>query len=184
LDPALIVRAQRGDVDAFTTIVTERVEGMSRLAMAIVGHEADAHDATQEALALIWRELPRLRDPERFHAWSTRILVHACRRTLRRRGRARVREVSLSAADGPGRGPLDGSGSSADMVAAVGERQALERAFNRLDPDARSILALHYLAGRAVADIASTLGIPVGSAKSRLHTARTALERALNREDR
>jgi RNA polymerase sigma-70 factor (ECF subfamily) len=184
LDPALIVRAQAGDVDAFTTIVTERAERMSRLAMAIVGHEADARDATQEALASVWRELPRLRDPERFDAWSTRILVHACRRTLRARGRARVREVSLPAADDPDRRPFEDSRRSADMVTAVGERQALERAFNRLDPDARTILVLHHLDGQAVADIAAMLGIPVGTAKSRLHTARTALERALNRENR
>jgi RNA polymerase sigma-70 factor (ECF subfamily) len=183
LDPALIVRAQRGDVDAFTTIVTERVERMSRLAMAIVGHEADARDATQDALASIWRELPRLREPERFDAWSTRILVHACRRVLRGRGRARVREVSLASGNEPERS-FEGFRGSVDMVVAIGERQALERAFDRLDPDARAILVLHHLDGRAVVDIAETLGIAVGTAKSRLHTARVALERALVREDR
>ena len=68
---------------------------MQRTAMAILGHEADAHDAVSQALATVWRELPRLRDVAAFDAWSTRILVHACRRLLRGRGRARVRELSI-----------------------------------------------------------------------------------------
>ena len=98
MDPALIRRAQTGDVDAFTALVAGRVEAMQRTAMAILGHEADARDAVAESLAAVWRELPRLRDALAFDAWSTRILVHACRRRLRGRGRARVRELTIDAA--------------------------------------------------------------------------------------
>jgi DNA-directed RNA polymerase specialized sigma24 family protein len=86
LDPALVRRAQRGDVEAFTELIAERIEPMARTAMAIVGQEADARDAVQEALASIWRSLPRLRDPYRYEAWSTRILVNASRRVAGRRG--------------------------------------------------------------------------------------------------
>jgi RNA polymerase sigma factor (sigma-70 family) len=177
LDPALIRRAQTGDVAAFTALVAGRFEPMQRTAMAILGHEADARDAVADALAAIWRELPRLRDPLAFEAWSTRILVHGCRRRLRGRGRARVRELPMDAAEATGTGR-----STAGPADEVSERIALERAFDRLDADARALLVLHHLDGRGVSDIAATLGIPVGTAKSRLFAARRALERALERE--
>lgn len=177
MDPALIRRAQTGDVDAFTALVAGRVEAMQRTAMAILGHEADARDAVAESLVAIWRELPRLRDPLAFDAWSTRILVHACRGGLRRRVRTRVRELTMDAAEG--RRSLPSSASPADDV---GARMALERAFERLDADARTILVLHHLDGRGLAEIAAVLGIPEGTAKSRLFAARRALERALERE--
>ncbi len=176
MDPALIRRAQSGDVDAFTALVAGRLEPMQRTAMAILGHEADARDAVADALASVWRELPRLRDPLAFEAWSTRILVHACRRRLRGRGRTRVRELAIEAAD------LGAQRTSSTAVDDVADRMALERAFERLDPDARTILVLHHLDGRGLTEVAAVLGIPVGTAKSRLFAARRALERALERE--
>jgi RNA polymerase sigma factor (sigma-70 family) len=181
LDPALIRRAQTGDVDAFTALIAGRFEPMQRTAMAILGHEADARDAVGDALAAIWRELPRLRDPLAFEAWSTRILVHACRRRLRGRGRLRVREVAIEAVDASGTGS-GGAGSSAGPAEGVADRMALERAFDRLDADARTILVLHHLDGRGLTEVAAILGIPVGTAKSRLFAARRVLERALERE--
>jgi RNA polymerase sigma factor (sigma-70 family) len=177
LDPALIRRAQTGDIDAFTALVAGRVEAMQRTAMAILGHEADARDAVAESLAAVWRELPRLRDPLAFEGWSTRILVHACRRRLRGRNRARVRELTIDAAEAGRRLP-----SADSPVDDVADRMALEHAFERLDADARTILVLHHLDGRGLSEIASVLGIPVGTAKSRLFAARRSLERALERE--
>jgi RNA polymerase sigma-70 factor (ECF subfamily) len=177
LDPALIRRAQTGDVDAFTALVAGRVEAMQRTAMAILGHEADARDVVAESLAAIWRELPRLRDPRAFDAWSTRIVVHACRRRLRGRGRTRVRELTIDAAEAGQSLP-----SAAGPADDVADRMALERAFDRLDADARAILVLHHLDDRGLEEVASILGIPVGTAKSRLFAARRALERALERE--
>ena len=148
---------------------------MTRTAMAILGHEADARDAVADALGSVWRGLPQLRDPLAFEAWSTRILVHACRRSLRRRGRERVREVAIDGQAGLG---------VSDPADAASGRITLERAFDRLDADVRAILVLHHLEGRPLREIASILGVPVGTAKSRLHTARRALERALERESR
>jgi RNA polymerase sigma-70 factor (ECF subfamily) len=178
LDPGLVRLAQTGDVDAFTALITGRIGRMTRTAMAIVGHEADARDAVAETLAAVWRELPRLRDVDAFDAWSQRILVHACRRVLRTRGRARVREVAIEVASSV---PVAMGSESPDGVV---RRQALERAFDRLEADDRALLVLHHLDGRPLAEIAGALDIPVGTAKSRLHHARQALERALAREDR
>ena len=179
MDPALIRRAQTGDVDAFTALVAGRIEPMQRTAMAILGREADANDAVAQTLESVWRELPRLRDATAFDAWSTRILVHACRKLLRRRGASSIRELTLSHstdADPPGSA---WTSPSAETVLA---RIALERAFERLGPDERTILVLHHLDGHGLAEIASILGVPVGTAKSRLFAARRALERALERE--
>lgn len=169
-DAALVRRAARGDAVAFERLVTARTDRAFRIARAILANEADAYDATQEAFVSAWRELPRLRDPDSFDAWLRRILVNACRAQLR--GRRRVREISLdTAAD---RGDPDGH-----FPDSVGDTDVLARAFARLDVDKRSILVLHHFDHEPLAVIATTLGIPVGTAKSRLHDARIALQRAL-----
>jgi len=178
----LVERARAGDPDAFTVLIETRLERMYRLALAILGHEADARDAVQEATVAAWRDLPSLRDPARFDAWSDRILVNACRLTLRRRARIRVREVTL--------GPVDGLTDPPGLPAVAPPDQRttaqdeLERAFESLSIDERTLLVLHHLDERPLAEIAERLGIPIGTAKSRLHQARRALERALGREQR
>jgi RNA polymerase sigma factor (sigma-70 family) len=190
VDPALIRRAQLGEVDAFTQLVEARLGTMIRTATAILGNEADARDAVQDALVAIWRELPGLREVDRFEAWATRVLVNRCRLTLRRRTRTRIREIELQL--GADRQPGDDrpSGhagafarSTGDLEADVLRRGSLERAFERLDADDRAILVLHHLDGRSLPDIAGVLQIPVGTLKSRLSAARAALERALAREE-
>jgi len=146
--------------------------------MAILGDAADASDALQDALTSIWLNLPSLRDAERFGVWADRILVNACRLTLRRRARGRVRQISIDAID-PAR--LVGADAPDEGVA---DGMAFGRAFERLGIDERAILTLHHLDDRPLADIAAVLGIPVGTVKSRLHAARRALERALLEERR
>jgi RNA polymerase sigma-70 factor, ECF subfamily len=172
----LVHRALDGDVDAFDALVAGRIEQMVRLAMAIVGNEADARDATQDALATIWRELPSLRQPERFAAWADRILVNRCRLTLKRRGRRAVREFALPSDDPPG--SPTASGPEGDVL----RRQVLQAAFEELDADARALLVLHHLAELPLVEIAARREIPVGTAKSRLHAARQRLARALESE--
>jgi RNA polymerase sigma-70 factor (ECF subfamily) len=177
-DPERIARARSGDASAFEALVEARVGPMTRTAMAILGREDEARDAVQDALVTAWRELAALRDPAAFDAWLTRILVNRCRRGLRRIGLRRTREVPVDAllpADEP---------AAADPNAGLGERQALERAFDRLSIDERTLLVLHHLDGRSVASIAAVLGVPAGTAKSRLFAARRALDKAMAREDR
>ena len=172
LDRSLIDRARNGDLDAFETIVRARMDAVYRLTSAILGDEADARDAAQETFVLAWRELPRLRDSGKFEAWLQRVAVNAARMTLRARGRRRVREIPSSQVD-----VLAGHVATDDTAGADAAR--VGAALERLDVDQRAILVLHHLDGRPLAELATILDIPVGTAKSRLFAARQALEAAL-----
>ena len=169
----LIRLASGGDRDAFERVVMTSVDRSFRIAKAILGSEADARDATQDAYISAWRDLPNLRSPEQFDAWFRRILVNACRGLLRRR--MRVREISLD-------GTFDRAGPEATIPDQVGDADVLARAFDRLDVDKRAVLVLHYLEHEPLAAIATALGVPVGTLKWRLSEARAALNRALAAE--
>jgi RNA polymerase sigma-70 factor (ECF subfamily) len=178
----LVERARRGDADAFVALIEERQVAMTRVATAILRDPADVADALQETLVSLWRELPALRSVDAFPAWADRVLVNACRLVLRRRGRRRLREIALPGSAGGGSGDSATPGLAFDVE--IAERDAFDRAFETLDADARAILVLHHLEGRPIAVVAATLAIPVGTAKSRLFTARRRLEEALQREER
>jgi RNA polymerase sigma-70 factor (ECF subfamily) len=177
----LVVGARSGDRHAFDLLIGERIEPAFRTAMAILGHEADARDATQEVFVKAWSQLRSLRDVERFDAWFGRILINTCRSALRSRHRSQVREIPA--------GALTGSHHLASRTEDQFEEEAadadlLERAFERLAADDRALLVLHHLDHRPVTAIAAILGIPEGTAKSRLYAARRALERAIEVEHR
>jgi len=161
-----------GDIGAFDRLVLAHLPRSYRIALAILGSEADASDAVQEAWLAAWRQLPTLRDPARFDGWLDQILVNACRMSIRRRGR--VREIPMPEG-------FDAEAPQASL-SQVAERDALDRAFSRLTVEQRTILVLHHLERRPLAAIAAALVIPLGTAKSRLHAARAALERVLETE--
>jgi RNA polymerase sigma-70 factor (ECF subfamily) len=172
LDRSLIDRARNGDLEAFETIVRARMDAVYRLTSAILGDEADARDATQETFVAAWREIARVRQPERFDAWLQRIAINASRMTLRSRGRRRVREIPSS--------QVFALASRADDVDRASlDAARLDAALRRLSVDQRAILVLHHLEGQPVTDLAVALDIPVGTAKSRLFHARRALDAAL-----
>ena len=176
----LVRRASRGDVAAFDALVAARLSASLRLARAIVDSPADAEDVVQEAFVSAWRNLPRLREPDRFDAWFGRILVNTARTHIRRRGS--VRPISIDRRHVDDGREDDTPGQHDPGLESVVSSDALSRAIDRLTTDQRSILALHHLEERPVAEIATVLGIPVGTAKWRLHAARQALERALEAE--
>ena len=186
MERELIEQARAGDRAAFEALVRLKVDAVYGTALAILGHEADAQDAVQEAFVAAWRSLAGLRDVDRFEAWFGRIVVNACRMSLRkRRG---VREITVQSAR------TDGVGSDGDVRERAGTDRPLadiaasadtfDRAFDRLSADERALLVLRHRDELPVADIAARLGIPAGTVKSRLFSARRALERALAREDR
>lgn len=176
---ALVELARRGDRAAFGLLVERRLATAYRTARAILGDESDARDATQEAFLHAWRDMRRLRDAERFDAWFGRILVNSCRQAMRGRRRRTIHEIAASDlidhADG-----LTADGEAPEERAV--SLDALERAFDRLSADERAVLVLHHLERRRVDEIGTLLGVPTGTVKSRLHSARHKLERALEVE--
>jgi RNA polymerase sigma factor (sigma-70 family) len=176
----LVEQARAGDRVAFERLVEPWIEPAFRTALAILGRQADARDATQDALLDAWRNIRSLRDPERFDAWLGRIHVNACRAVGRRRGRLAVREIPLSMLPDPDE-PASRSRGLEEESASLDE---LEHVFARLSIEQRTILVLHHLERQPVARIAAVLGIPAGTAKWRLHAARAALERAVEEERR
>jgi RNA polymerase sigma-70 factor (ECF subfamily) len=167
-----VLAARGGDRAAFEHLVRAQYDRLYALGRRIVTDAADAEDATQETFLRAWRELDRLREPEHFEAWITRMLVHGCYDLLRRRRRreAKVPWIVLepTAPDGVG----------------IEERERLSEAFARLSPEHRAVLALHFYRDLAAAEIAHLLRVPEGTVNSRLYYGTRALRSALEAVDR
>jgi RNA polymerase sigma-70 factor (ECF subfamily) len=164
LPEELIERARQGDHDAFASLARTTSPRLYALAIRIL------RDA-QEALVEIWRSLRALREADRFEAWSTRILVRICYREARRL------RSSVTIADDP-------PGGAGDPYRPLADRDQLERGFRRLKAEQRALLVLRHYLDLEPSEIARTLGIPPGTARSRLHYAHEAMRAALEAEAR
>jgi RNA polymerase sigma-70 factor (ECF subfamily) len=174
MDTELVRLAQRGDEEAFASLCVAVGDRLHAVAHRILRDTDLAEDATQQALLTIWRDLPQLRDPARFDAWSYRLLVRACyaegRRSRRWAPNMRVipnEHLSVPAEDGP-----------------VVDRDQLERGFRRLSLEHRAVVVLHHYLDLPVDEIAETLGVPVGTVRSRLFHAMRGLRAALDADAR
>jgi RNA polymerase sigma factor (sigma-70 family) len=165
----LVERARHGDREAFAALVDLTSNRMFSIATRILRDADLAEDALQGALIAAWRNLPTLRDPARFEAWLRRLLVHACYAEARRR-RSWATNIRVLPVDGPV-GP--------DGLLSIVERDTLDRAFARLSIEHRAVFVLHHHLGLALTEIADTVGIPAGTARSRLHYATQALRAAI-----
>jgi len=165
----LVEQAQSGDNAAFDALVGRDGDRCYAIAFRVLRDVDQAHDAVQAAFLQVWRELPRLREPERYDIWLHRIVVNACYMEARRRRRWRQHVRTL-----PVDGPL-----SVDPTISVDDRDAIERAFARLSPEQRAVFVLHHHAGMPLADVADVVGVPLGTVKSRLHYAAQVLRGAL-----
>ncbi len=173
---ALVERAARGDEDAFAALARLASGRLYGIAYRILRDQYLAEDALQQTLMTIWNELARLRDPERFDAWSYRLIVRtSTAEARRRRGPATV--VPLLPADAD-------AAQAPDDYRTVADRDALERGFRRISPEQRAILVLQHFAGLSLAEIADVLGIPPGTAASRVHYATRALRAAIDADSR
>jgi len=184
-DVVLVGRAAAGDATAFDALVVSRLDRCYRLAFAILGDAADATDATQDGFVSAWRQLPRLRDHASFDGWLNRIVANAAR--MSRRHRMRLREVRVGSLGSGGAEDSGGRPEPADtragqQIESVADADAIGRAFDRLPERDRLILVLHHVEERPVREIATSLSVPLGTAKWRLHQARAALERAMEAE--
>ena len=165
----LVERARDGDRDAFAALVALTSDRMYGVAARILRDDMLAEDALQSAFINVWRQLPTLRDPDRFEAWLRRVLVHACYAEARRR-RAWAAIVRVLPVDGP---------AAPDSMISILDRDVLDRAFRRLRVEQRAVFVLHHHLGLPLAEIAETLGIPPGTARSRLHYATRVLRAAV-----
>ena len=174
MERALVEAARNGDEEAFGTLMRMSADRLMTVAYRILRDVTLAEDAVQGAIITAWHELPALRDPDRFAGWMYRILVHACYRESRqtRRWRANVQVLS----------PDDTH--ETDAMRAIDDRDQLDRAFRRLPPEQRAVFVLHHHLGMRQVEIAESLGIPIGTVKSRLHYASVALRAAVEADER
>lgn len=171
----LVRRAQNGDKDAFTTLVAHAIDGLYATARLILRSDDRAQDAVQDALIRAWLGIRGLREPDRFEAWLRRLVVHACYDASRREIRHRVVEVPA----------LEGTdAATADSQVDVALHDQLERGFRRLRPDQRAVLVVHHYLDLPDAEAAAVLGVPVGTMKSRLNRATSALRASLEADER
>ena len=165
----LVERAGRGDHDAFALLATSTSARLDAAARLILRDPELARDAVQNTLVRAWRDLPGLRDPDRFDAWLHRLLVNSSLDEARRR-RRRVVELVIQDVDVP---------NYEDAARDLADRDLVERALIRLDPAHRVLVVLHYYFGYPLPEAASSLGISLPAAKARLHRAMQGLRRSM-----
>ncbi len=171
---ALVDQAKQGDEEAFDALARTVGDRCMAIACRILRDPHLAEDAVQAALVVAWREIRTLRDPDRFEPWLHRILTYECYAEARRRTRwsANIRVL-----------PVDQPREAAGIL-TVDDRDQLERAFRRLTLEQRAVLVFHHYLGLPLPEAADRLGIPLGTAKSRLHHATAALRASLEADAR
>lgn len=173
VDRRLVERAQQGDLEAFAELASFVADGMFAVAHRILRDADAASDALQAAVVEVWRDLPALRDPDRFEAWAYRIVVRRCY-AERRRARRSIAAIELQSRDA----------STDDAQGAVALHDEIERAFRALSADQRAVLVLTYYRDMSIDEVATVIGVPAGTVKSRLHYARQAMRAAVEAADR
>ncbi len=174
MDRDLVVAARGGDREAYADLVRTRGDRLFGIAQRILRDVDRTEDAVQEALVIAWRDLPGLRDPDRFDAWLHRLLVRSCI-TEAKRERRLAANVRILPMDIP---------AATDEFLSVADRDQLDRGFRRLPPEQRALLVLRHFAGLEPAEIAEVLGVPAGTVRSRLHHAHRAMRAALDADAR
>ena len=169
MDQDLIARAQQGDREAYELLARGSVQRLYATAHRIVRDVDRADDAVQQTLVAMWRELPSLRDLDRFEAWTYRLVVRFCLVESRRSRRTGVREIEID----------EMLPARSDAYADSDLRDQLDRALGELSPDHRAVVVLHHYAGLQLGEIADILGVPYGTVGSRLHHALRALRAAV-----
>lgn len=169
----LVERARNGDREAFGQLAAGEVDRLVVIARLVMRDVDHADDAVQEALIRCWRQLPNLRDVDRFDAWLYRILVRTIADEARRYRRS-VRNIRV----------IDVESAIDDSFQVIADRELLERGFDRLSIDQRTVVVLRHFVGLPLIEVATALGIPAGTAKSRYHYAMSALRAALEADAR
>jgi len=173
MDRTLVIAAQHGDEDAFAALILEVGDRLYATAYRILRDRSRTEDVVQQTLLTAWRKLPRLRDPDRFVPWVFQMMV----RLAYRAARSEQHQADIHLLRGA-------AGRDADSIGQVADRDELEKAFARLSPQHRAVIVMRHYLDWPLAEIASALDVPVGTARSRLHYALRALRAALEAEGR
>ena len=174
VDQDLVIRAQGGDRVAFEQIVNGSFDRSHAVAMRLLRDSQLAEDAVQQAMVNVWRDLPRLRDPSRYDAWSYKLLVRACYAEYKR-----APKWMPAIEEGSPTEPRTG-----DPYLAVFDRDQLERGFRRLSMEHRTVIVLHHYLDLPLDEVGRVLGVPTGTVKSRLHRALAEMRAALEADAR
>jgi RNA polymerase sigma-70 factor, ECF subfamily len=174
MERRLVERAMHGDEEAFDLMVGRIGDSLYSVARRILRDTTLAQDATQQALLDAWRNLPRLRDPDRFEAWVYRLLVNACHAEARRERRQSGNLRLL---------PQD-EASTSDTGSNIANQEQLDHAFRQLSVEHRTVVVLVHYMGLTHAEAAESMGTPVGTARSRLHYALQSLRAAIESDAR
>lgn len=169
MERRLVERAMHGDEEAFDQLVGRIADSLYSVARRVLRDTTLAQDATQQALLEAWRNLPKLRDPDKFEAWAYRLVVNACHAEARREGRQRGR-LRLLPHDAP---------TAPDPASDIANLDQLDRAFSQLSVEHRAVVVLVHYLGYSTSEAAATLGTPAGTARSRLHYALQHLRSAV-----
>jgi RNA polymerase sigma-70 factor (ECF subfamily) len=171
----LVIRARAGDRDAFSELVARSLGRLTAVARMILRDEYAAQDAVQEAFISAWRSLPGLREPDKFEAWMRRLVLRACFTATRRNKRVNAAEIRLTPGDEP---------AISDIQREFGIHDQLERGLARISAEQRAVIVLVYYLDLPLADAAQAMAVPLGTAKSRLNRATSALRAAIDADDR
>jgi RNA polymerase sigma-70 factor (ECF subfamily) len=169
MDAELVIHAQTGDQEAFATLADAMYGRLHQIAFRILRERPAAEDATQQAVLSMWRDLPQLRDPDRFEAWSYRLLVNACNSEFRRRKRT-LPSIEARTPAAP---------VAPDDFGRLYDRDQIERGFAELTVDHRAVLVLRYYLDLSLEAIAEALDVPIGTVSSRLHRALARMRETL-----
>lgn len=170
-DRELIRRYLAGDADAFDALMTAHQDRVFSICLRMLRDRDSALDATQDVFLTVFRKVDRYREQAAFSTWLYRVAVNTCYDHLRRSKRKRT-EAMPDHLDPP-------DPTSGDAIGAVELRPDIERALQSIAPEFRAAAILVDLEGMSLQGASDTLGVPIGTVKSRVFRARRQLAKEL-----
>jgi len=174
-ETTLIQKAQKGNHDAFATLVDDHQRYVYNLALRIVKDENEALDLTQETFVRAWTALPNFKGQSQFRTWLYRIVTNLCynrlpnlRRSLNDLGDDVMEEI-----------PEAGFNSPASEFESTEMKHHLQQAIQNLDTNYQLLITLRYQNELSYEEIASTLNLPLGTVKTGIFRAKEQLRKSL-----
>jgi RNA polymerase sigma-70 factor (ECF subfamily) len=176
-DRTLVMRAKRGEIQAFEQLVGRYKRKAYFVALSFVGNHEDALDISQDSFVKAFRSLKRFKVEFPFFPWFYTIVRNNCLNHLRRVRRRDER--SLDELEESGFRALDTCAQPDEAAERTELRENVMKAIGQLEPHHREIIMLRHFQGMSYREMAETLGCPQGTVMSRLHSARQRLREML-----